>query len=156
MIGRFVAERYAFPEDKEFATRVYTEVLDALWPGTYGNVLPIFTINYDLALESFWLANRDSYKLIRVLETSALHQVDSSNSRQIVLMKLHGSTGWTFEENPQHEARVVTIPLETPSLLGAVQEHAIVVPVRNKAPQREPFLTYFAYLLSLAEYGDKA
>lgn len=154
IIQRFVAERYRFPESMQRVEAFYSQLLEALWPATYHNVLPVFTTNYDLALERFWLGQRDQYELIRGFEAPGtsewdalrLHRIlPSSLKRTIVLMKLHGSTGWMRNDAAGHQ-EIVALPLSVEGLLDFVQEHAIVAPMRNKAPDCDPYLTYFAYL----------
>jgi hypothetical protein len=153
LIERFVAERYAFPQEQSArAVHLYATLLDAIWPATDGGLLPVFTTNYDLAIESYWLGQQRLCDLIRGFEVpgtnewdaTCLHRVVPSFPKPtIVLMKLHGSTGWMLNGANRP---VVALPLGVPELLDSVKNHAIVAPVRTKAPDGEPYLTYFAYL----------
>jgi len=164
MIGDFVAKRYRFPKEQyaDVVTSLYGQLLEAIWSATYHNVLPIFTTNYDLAVESFWLAQRDQYELVRGFEAPGTSEWDairlhailpSPLKRTIVLMKLHGSTGWMLNDASGHQ-EIVALPLSVQELLDFVQQHAIVAPMRNKAPDRDPYLTYFAYLEECAANAE--
>lgn len=155
-IQEFVALKYGLPDsesdDRSRASACYKVLLDQIWPLVPTNVLPVFTTNYDWLIECFCLD--EDYDLVRGFETSGnrwnaatIHSLaESWNRRVLVLMKLHGSSGWIPGRGPGGTDALVALPHTLPDIAAAWERHALVAPVRHKAPDRHPPLTYFAYL----------
>jgi hypothetical protein len=123
-------------------------------------ILPIFTTNYDPAIEVFVQQNSGEYDLIdgfRYIEAErregwASEYFDgwrpSSNKRHLVLFKLHGSADWiTINSRIRRaEARYV----------ADGEEHwtnCLIYPARRKVALQDPYFTcydYFARCLDTA------
>lgn len=150
-IQKVVVEHYSTVDGKH-ASKIYKPLLSSLCE--QGQMLPIFTTNYDWAFEhladikprSIYL--KDGFKNSPLGERWARDVFDKFSPRQtktnLVLFKLHGSTSWYRDAVSPELIRKFSTP--TPELAGS--RAALIYPtqVKTQAIQEEPFQTAYEYL----------
>lgn len=114
--------------------------------------LPIFTTNYDTAIEDFCEANASDYEIVDgflnrgrefVWSAGKFHNFSRpSGKRCIVLFKLHGSVDWVF-------VRAKNAIVRTPPFHQAIDanryQNALIYPVVHKVATDEPYFTAYDY-----------
>jgi len=123
--------------------------------------LPIFTTNYDLAIETFCDTTGSKYDLEEGLEVDPLvkttywnrNQFDRYSltrywDRHLVLFKLHGSVDWIRSEK---SGRIVRAPAMYDLLDSDEFHNTIIYPAGNKAANREPYFSAYEYFSNCCE-----
>lgn len=150
-IEKVVVEHYSTVDGKH-ASKIYKPLLFSLCG--QGQMLPIFTTNYDWAFEhladikprSIYL--KDGFKNSPLGERWARDVFDKFSPRQtktnLILFKLHGSTSWYRDAVSPELIR--KFPTPAPELAGS--RAALIYPtqVKTQATQEEPFQTAYEYL----------
>jgi len=144
-----VVERYSDVPPAR-ATALYKPLFKGLRAHPRTRTLPIFTLNYDLAVET--AATRLSVPLVDGVRRGAparsrwsaaeFHRYAPRDELTVVLFKLHGSTTWAWGK----DGSLVELPSGTGKDPGAFR-HALLYPYLSpKGLEREPFKTGYAYL----------
>ena len=124
------------------------------------NCLPIFTTNYDMAIEEFCDLNRD-YALVDgfrpegrdyIWDASAFHSFDLiPQKRNIVLFKLHGSVNWMLVR--AKKAILRTQPFHQQA--DAVRySNVLIYPATHKVATTEPYFTAYDYYGRCCEHSQ--
>lgn len=118
-------------------------------------VLPIFTLNYDEAIETavdgmrnYDLRDGFGYGHRRHWSSSNFEDIGvSKNAIPVALFKLHGSVSWTRTTSSSLPEKTLDVPRRRQG-----REHVILYPTRlSKKIDQEPFSTAYGYLkMSLA------
>jgi hypothetical protein len=150
-IQTVVVEHYS-RVDGEHALKIYKPLFESLC-GT-GQMLPVFTTNYDWAFEHLAEASaanlylEDGFKSSPTGERWARDVFYKFRPRQrkinIALFKLHGSTSWYRDEEPPNLIRKFARP--SPNLAGSRAVLIYPTQVKAQAIQEEPFKTAYDYL----------
>ena len=149
-IQRVVTEYYA-QVDGEQAANLYLPLLSVL--GTRGQWLPVFTTNYDWALEAAAEAS-DSINLCdgfrhgpqgAFWDRSAYDEAQTPTAEyNVALFKLHGSTSWYQDSVSPHSIRKFPLPSMG---LGGWRSVVAYPSERRPVPlDVEPYATAYAYL----------
>ena len=136
--------------DGNAATALYSNFLRSL--KEYSPVLPVFTTNYDQAIENYVEHGKDEYRIVNGFRPSALldqiyepRTYDSfapeKNSCHIVLFKLHGSVFW-FQDK---DGRIKYNPIPQP-LRNEMRKSVLIYPATRKIALEDPFFTAYDYL----------
>lgn len=158
--------------DKEQASALYAPFFDLLFtqfwepttlpgcalPGLRSAFLPVFTTNYDPAIEAFYERNFAEYSItdgFRYIEPerrdgwSPEHFDTPSRhgaKRNLALFKLHGSTNWiTIGSRIRHAE---------PRYVADGEEHwnnCLIYPAKKKVSLEDPYFTSYDYLLRCLE-----
>jgi len=143
-----VVEEYGEVDAAE-AEALYRPLFEGL-RARFGIVtLPVFTLNYDVAVES--ATGRLGVRLIDGTRhahgrsgwsPAEFHSYAPRDGYAVVLFKLHGSTTWAWDS----DGSLVLLPFRTGRDPGALR-HAVLYPyLEQKDLEREPFKTGYAYL----------
>jgi hypothetical protein len=128
------------------------------WPGLRSALLPVFTTNYDPAIEAFCEGNFARYSLtdgFRYIEAERREGWDPAHfdspsrhlaKRNLALFKLHGSADWiTIDSRIRRaEPRYVTDGEEN-------WNNCLVYPAKKKVSLEDPYFTCYDYLLQCLE-----
>jgi len=151
-IEAFVGECYGCPQEAERrdALKTYRELFEDFWKSAHASVIPVFTTNYDWLLE--YVCYDGDYRLVTGFESAyrewdpnVLHGLERGG-QTLVVAKLHGSSGWQRSRRLDNTERVVAPTPGASAFVSEARSHALVAPVRSKAPEGDIALTYFAYL----------
>jgi hypothetical protein len=116
--------------------------------------LPIFTTNYDLAIETLCEKKYSKYALIEGLDTDLSSKIAHWNRNEfdmfslweghqnLVQFKLHGSVDWIRQEK---SGRIVRAPAMYDALDSDEYKNAIIYPTGDKAANREPYFSAYEY-----------
>jgi hypothetical protein len=148
----------------ERAVAVYRPLFDIIFSHIDSSIwcLPIFTTNYDLAIETFCNKQFIQYDLTDGMEDDfserqivwnprefELFRINPQN-RHIVLFKLHGSVNWMRITS---NGRIVhSLPMYDVVDSDAYQ-NAIIYPAGNKVTNSEPYLTCYHYFSRCCEHA---
>jgi len=163
LLRHFIIREYRTIDTKR-AIEVYQPLLDTIFshvePATC--CLPIFTTNYDLAIESFCRAQYSEYDLTDGMEEDSLGREIFWNRgeferfriclqvRNIVLFKLHGSVNWM--RLTSNGKIVQSLPMY--DIVDSDQyQNAIIYPAGNKVATSEPYLTAYHYFSRCCEHA---
>ena len=148
-----IFEHYSKIDDK-VVDELYTDFLTLLVHSNGNRFLPVFTTNYDQAIERFVSANSEKWSLIDGFEnrTGQGHFLSlqsynkythntSNNKTDIVLFKLHGSIFWYKDKDGGEVFRMPHSSLMDPTL-----ENILLYPAQTKNTLIEPFKTCYDYL----------
>lgn len=163
--------------DIERAVAVYRPLFDIIFSHIDSSTccLPIFTTNYDLAIETFCNKQFMQYDLENFLNKQSMQydltdgmEDDSSEreifwnplefelfrihpkNRHIVLFKLHGSVNWMRITS---NGRIVhSLPLYD-VVDSDEYQNAIIYPAGNKLTNSEPYLTCYHYFSKCCEHA---
>jgi len=135
--------------DGAAAARLYKPILVDVPQGLKAAALPVFTLNYDLAVEG--AVDRLPVRLVdgldrrravnRTWSAAQFHKVRASRSTTVALFKLHGSVSWCRDENGVI-SEVVGLHRDPPPC-----KHVLLYPsLRGKNLQGEPWSTAYGYL----------
>ena len=154
----FMVEYYG-NVDRDMAAALYEPFFKGLQAILGIPVIPLFTLNYDEAVESAVDELRD-YALVDGFRTGyrpvwtrdVFDKFAEGGLTRVVLFKLHGSVSWTRPDGSDRIERTVSLPRRRPG-----REHVVLYPTRlHKAIDKEPFATayqYFEAALSRARLG---
>jgi hypothetical protein len=150
-IKKVVVEHYS-KVDGEHALKIYKPLLESSCK--QGNVLPIFTTNYDWAFEHLAEAGEahlyleDGFQRSPTGERWSKDVFSRFHPRQrkinIALFKLHGSTSWYRDTGAS--AYIRKFPNPAPELAGSRAVLIYPTQVKAQAIQEEPFKTAYDYL----------
>jgi len=142
--------------DANSVVRLYKDFLLLLLESNTRAHLPIFTTNYDTAIEDFVDAAGKEFRLTDGFSTGSrriwspdttLHRyrADSADSgtKRILLLKLHGSSTWRLNTQTQEFTKESTAE---PAGESSGYENALVWPGLTKAIKKGPYKTNYAYL----------
>lgn len=145
----FMVEYYG-NVDRERSAALYGPFFDGLRGLMETRVIPLFTLNYDEAVESavdelpgyrlldgfraghrpVW--RRDEFDNFAATSDGAVH---------VALFKLHGSVCWTRSTGSDRIEKTVLMPRRRPG-----REHILLYPTRSRKPiDQEPFATAYQY-----------
>jgi len=135
--------------DEAAAARLYRRILVDLPKTLKVPALPVFTLNYDLAVE----AARDGLRVRlvdgldrrrtvnRTWSAAQFHKFRASRATAVVLFKLHGSVSWCRDEDGTIR-ELVGLHRDPPPF-----KHVVMYPsLRSKNLQGEPWSTAYGYL----------
>jgi len=147
--------------DAEKAVAVYKPLFDTIFSHLDSSTrcLPIFTTNYDLAIENFCSNQCMQYDFTDGMEEMLretfwnplefeLLRIRPPN-RQIVLFKLHGSVNWI---RLTANGKIVQVPMYDVFDSDEYQ-NAIIYPAGNKVATSEPYLTGYHYFARCCEHA---
>lgn len=141
--------------DANSVLRLYKDFLLLLLESNSPRHLPVFTTNYDTAIEDFVDTAGDEFQLFdgfstgsrRVWSPDILHQyrAKSANAQRyrILLFKLHGSSTWRLNTRTRKYSKESTAE---PAAEGSAHENALVWPGLTKTIKEGPYETHYAYL----------
>jgi hypothetical protein len=122
--------------------------------------LPIFTTNYDLAIETLCETLGSKYDLEDGLELDPISKTAFWNRnefdlyriwhgrRNIVEFKLHGSVDWIRSAK---SGRIVRAPAMYDALDSDEYQNAIIYPAGNKVANRDPYFSGYEYFARCCE-----
>lgn len=150
-IQKVVVEHYS-RLDGELASRIYKPLLQSLC--TQGQMLPVYTTNYDWAFEHLAEASEvdlyleDGFANTPLGERWARAVFDEflphPQKINLVLFKLHGSTSWYRDvASPQS---ILKFPNPAPELAGSRAMLIYPTQIKTQTIQEEPFRTAYEYL----------
>jgi hypothetical protein len=147
--------------DRRKAAALYGPFFKGLHAILTSSFVPLFTLNYDEAVESpadelrdYTLVDgfRTGYRTIWSRDVFDTFAEGGRTGTCVVLFKLHGSVSWTRPDGSDRIERTVSVPRRR-----AGREHVVLYPTRlRKRIDREPFATayqYFEEALSNARVG---
>jgi hypothetical protein len=149
--------------DRDAIAAAYEPLLDLVfgYVDAAEHCLPIFTTNYDLAIETYCETAGIKYDLEDGLELDPLAKTAYWNrnqfdhygltgyrERHLVQFKLHGSVDWIRAEK---SGRIVRAPAMYDLLDSDEFQNAIIYPAGNKAANREPYFSAYEYFSSCCE-----
>jgi hypothetical protein len=147
------------------AIEVYRPLLDTVFahldPTTH--CLPIFTTNYDLAIETLSNAQYPQYELVDGMDDSWMREREvfwnprefdsfrfSRQARHIVLFKLHGSVNWMRVAS----SGTIVQALPMYDVVDSDEyQNVIIYPAGNKLATTEPYLTAYNYFAKCCEHA---
>ena len=142
--------------DANSAVRLYKDFLLLLLESNAPAHLPVFTTNYDTAVEDFVDAAGEGFRLIDGFSTGSrriwspdtmlhLYRAGSADSgtKSILLLKLHGSSTWRLNTQTQEFTKESTAE---PAGETSGYENALVWPGLTKVLKKGPYETNYAYL----------
>lgn len=159
LVKDFLVDYYS-DIDAGQASQVYGALFDGLVDIT-GNrrgdpVVPIFTLNYDEAVERaseelsrYRLVDGFSGGYTPLWNPDLFEQVDarSSNEVPIILFKLHGSVSWTQLPGSERIERTIQVPRRRQG-----RTHLLLYPTtKTKTTSIEPFATAYEYFRAALE-----
>jgi len=133
---------------------MFEPIFECIRPGKH--CLPIFTTNYDPAIEEFRSQNSDQYLLDDGFEATRYGANHSwsreyfeslrvhDEKRHLVLFKLHGSTNW-FRDKTTVPPRIVKSDLRIHLPGHADYENLLIYPAKRKILLDEPYFTAYDY-----------
>ncbi len=150
--------------DIKRAIEVYQPLLDVIFShiDSATQCLPIFTTNYDLAIENFCNEQYSKYDFVDGMEDDPFLREHFWNPRNfelfnitrpvrhIVLHKLHGSVNWLKITS---SGRIVqSLPMYDVVDSDAYQ-NTVIYPAGNKVTTAEPYLTAYHYFSRCCEHA---
>lgn len=155
---RLVLDQYS-DVDADEAKALYEPMLAGLRARPHLHTLPIFTLNYDVAVEraatAMGIGLVDGVRRAPPADSrwsaAQFHDYVPRDEFTVVLFKLHGSTTWAWRRDDS----LVELPFGTGKDPGSLK-HALLYPYfTQKDLDKEPFRTGYAYLracLASAEF----
>lgn len=136
--------------------KLYDSVLDAIFSkiSQDQNCLPIFTTNYDPAIERFCSAKAGSYRLSDgfrhdaaareyAWDATEFHDFNlQSGKRNVVLFKMHGSVDWIH--NKTRGTIVRSQPFHQ-MIDQTTYNNVMIYPATNKIAKDDPYYTAYDY-----------
>lgn len=141
--------------DANSVLRLYKDFLLLLLESNSPRHLPVFTTNYDTAIEDFVDAAGDEFELLDGFSTGSrrfwtpdtLHEYRAKSARaprhRILLFKLHGSSTWRLNTRTHKYTKESTAE---PAVQGSAHENAMVWPGLTKTIKEGPYQIHYAYL----------
>jgi hypothetical protein len=140
--------------DPNSVVRLYRDVALLLLESNSPRHLPVFTTNYDTAIEALADAAAGEFRLVDGFSTGSrrdwspddtFHQyrAASAGTRTLLLFKLHGSSTWRVHKNTGQFTKESSAD---PASDQSAYENALVWPGLTKAIKRGPYQTNYAYL----------
>jgi SIR2-like domain len=144
---------------------VYEPLFDLIfrYVDPVGHCLPIFTTNYDLAIERFCEPLYSKYDLTEGLDVDPFsktaywdrNEFDLFSLRQgvrnLVQFKLHGSVDWM---RITKSGRIVRALAMYDAMDSDEYQNAIIYPTGDKAANREPYFTAYEYFSRCCEQAE--
>ena len=141
---------------------VYRPLFETLFSfiDTGRNCLPVFTTNYDLAIETFCHSTGLEFNLVDGLEHDTCEQEVTWNPSEfehfrlwggaanIVLFKLHGSVDWIRVLNTN---KVIKAAAMYDALDFDAYQNVLIYPAGDKMAIGEPYLTAYRYFSKCCE-----
>jgi len=148
--------------DRDAVRSTYEPLFDLIFQyvNPAQHCLPIFTTNYDLAIELFCETSLGKYNLTEGLDMDPISKTASwsrgefdryslwENHLNLVQFKLHGSVDWIRNEK---SGRVVRAPAMYDALDSDEFQNAIIYPTGDKAANREPYFSGYEYFSRCCE-----
>ncbi|MFH1700533.1 MAG: SIR2 family protein [Candidatus Zixiibacteriota bacterium] len=161
IIKHEIIKEYRELEEKS-VLQVYEPLFETIFSsiGPRKHFLPVFTTNYDLAVEEFCRLKMQDYGLTNGIEADHFSKEFFWNPsifqslsliegrRQIVLFKLHGSVDWI---RLRTSGKIVKSPSMYDRLDSKVYQNVIIYPTGDKIAIDEPFVTNYRYLTKCCE-----
>lgn len=151
--------------DGDAVCSVYEPLFDLIFryvnPVEY--CVPIFTTNYDLAIETLCEMTYSKYALTEGLEVDSFSKMAQwkrnefdlfrlwEGHQNLVLFKLHGSVDWMRQEKTGH---IVRAPAMYDALDSDEYKNAIIYPTGDKAANREPYFSAYEYFSRCCEQAE--
>jgi hypothetical protein len=140
--------------DRGAVARLYGGFLRAVTEANSPPHLPIFTTNYDTAIEDFVDASEGMFRLVDGFPTGSrrswepdtmLHSYvpDPSGRNTLLLFKLHGSSTWRLHKNTREVTKESTAE---PVTDASLYENALVWPAQTKSIPKGPYTINYRYL----------
>jgi len=140
--------------DPNSVVRVFRDFLALLVDSNRPTHLPVFTTNYDTAIEEFVDASGEGFDLVDGFSPGSrrewspdttLHQYSAASTatRTLLLFKLHGSSTWRVRKNTRQFTKE---SIAEPASDHSPYENALVWPGLTKAINKGPYQTNYAYL----------
>ncbi len=124
--------------------------------------LPIFTTNYDPAIETFCTEDSDKYELIdgfRHIYAAREYQWDADvfhgfslkpSKRNIVLFKMHGSVDWVLAKK---RGIIIRTPPFHQMIDSASYKNILIYPATRKVAIYDPYFTAYDYYGRCSEHA---
>ena len=151
--------------DGDAACSAYEPLFDLIF--TYvspaEHCVPIFTTNYDLAIETLCEKTYSKYALTEGLEVDSFSKTAQwkrnefdlfslwEGHQNLALFKLHGSVDWIRLEK---SGRIVRAPAMYDALDSDEYKNAIIYPTGDKAANREPYFSAYEYFSRCCEQSQ--
>ena len=151
--------------DGDAVCSVYEPLFDLIF--TYVNpaehCVPIFTTNYDLAIETLCEKTYSKYALTEGLEVDSFSKTAQwkrnefdlfslwEGHHNLVQFKLHGSVDWIRQEK---SGGIVRAPAMYDALDSDEYKNAIIYPTGDKAANREPYFSAYEYFSRCCEQAE--
>lgn len=148
--------------DGDAVCSAYEPLFDLIF--TYVNpaehCVPIFTTNYDLAIEILCEKKYSKYGLTEGLEVDSFSKTANWDRKEfdlfslweghqnLVQFKLHGSVDWIRLEK---SGRIVRAPAMYDAMDSDEYKNAIIYPTGDKAANREPYFSAYEYFSRCCE-----
>ena len=140
--------------DPNSVVRVYRDFLLLLLDSNRPTHLPVFTTNYDTAIEEFVDASEEGFELVDGFSPGSrrewspdttFHQYSAASTaaRTLLLFKLHGSSTWRVRKNTLQFTKE---SIAEPASDQSPYENALVWPGLTKAIKKGPYQTNYTYL----------
>lgn len=151
--------------DAKKAAEVYEPLFEVIFSAVDPalHCLPIFTSNYDLAIETFCKSRYSDYDLTDGLEHDWFKREEvfwdpsnfesfriSREARHIILFKLHGSVNWMRATD---SGRIIQAPPMYDAINSDAYQNMIIYPAGDKVAITEPYLTGYRYFSKCCEHA---
>ncbi len=157
------------PQDETVTSECWPNVLSLVHPGC-GQLLPVFTTNYDVALEK-WFSHQHQGRSLQMMDAFVRHAPGASpweaqryqsspaellnaHKAYVWLFHLHGCAAWFKAEdlglNPSEytaPAYYYTAPDGSQSTVPFPAKRALISPSRKKRPFEDPYWTEYWHFL---------
>ena len=154
MLRREVYDAYSTAPDPLTVSKAYEPLLATVFEGLQPTerLLPIFTTNYDSAIEQFFIhAHSKNYELHdgfvydpiarrHVWCRDSFQQQYDPSKQNLVLFKLHGSTSW-FRNGDECERSNISVHIASDSN----HENMLIYPAKRKVADDDPYFTAYDY-----------
>ena len=147
------------------AVQVYRPLLDTIFAhlDSATHCLPIFTTNYDLAIETLCSAQYSQYELVDGMDDSSSLDREvvwnpwqfeffklSREARHLVLFKLHGSVNWMRIAS---SGKIVQALPMYDIIDSDEYQNVIIYPAGSKLATTDPYLTGYNYFAKCCEHA---
>jgi hypothetical protein len=141
---------------------LFDVIFSALDPALH--CLPIFTSNYDLAIETFCKSQYSGYELTDGLDHDPFAReeifwnpsqfeyfhLSARDARNIILFKLHGSINWMRATD---SGRIIQALPMYDAIDSDAYQNMIIYPAGNKVAISEPYVTGYRYFSKCCEHA---
>lgn len=165
IIRHRIIQEYRHIDAKKVAD-VYEPLFDVIFSAVNPalHCLPIFTSNYDLAIETFCKSHYSGYELTDGTDHDPFEReeifwnpsqfesfrLSSRGARNIVLFKLHGSINWMRATD---SGRIIQAPPMYDAIDSDAYQNMIIYPAGNKVAISEPYVTGYRYFSKCCEHA---
>jgi hypothetical protein len=136
--------------DRRAAAALYGPFLDGLRAIPGSSIIPLFTLNYDEAVElaidelpTYGRLDgfREGHPPVWSRDVFERFDAPAGGRTEVALFKLHGSVSWTRRDGSDRIEKTVSVPRRRPG-----RTHVVLYPTRlDKAIDQEPFATAYQY-----------